>query len=73
MNSKMKAPKDAGGCSPSYAARSEQSGLAGHWSYDLNRHLGLLSAYRGEFTLLEPAEQAAQPNCTRRDNGRAGG
>lgn len=24
----------------------------GHWSYDLNRHLGLLSAYRGELACL---------------------
>ena len=28
--------------------------LAGHWSYDLNRHLGLLSAYRGELARLSP-------------------
>lgn len=56
------------------ALRAERRrGAAGHWSYDLNRHLGLLSAYRGELTLLEQAERAAQPNCTRRDNGRAGG
>lgn len=25
---------------------------AGHWSYDLNRHLGLLSAYKGELAAL---------------------
>ena len=25
---------------------------AGHWTYDLNRHLGLLSAYRGELAGL---------------------
>ncbi|HUU24726.1 MAG TPA: DUF6477 family protein [Methyloceanibacter sp.] len=38
---------------------------AAHWSYDLNRHLGLLSAYKGELANLGPgrAEQA-QPNCT---------
>lgn len=55
------------------ALRAERRrGDAGHWSYDLNRHLGLLSTYRGELTLLEQAERAAQPNCTRRDNGRAG-
>jgi hypothetical protein len=31
------------------ALRAERArGLAGHWSYDLNRHLGLLSAYKGE-------------------------
>jgi hypothetical protein len=25
---------------------------AGHWSYDLNRHLGLMGAYKGEIALL---------------------
>ena len=31
------------------ALRAERArALAGHWSYDLNRHLGLLSAYKGE-------------------------
>ena len=31
------------------ALRAERRrGLAGHWSYDLNRHLALLSAYKGE-------------------------
>lgn len=41
------------------ALRAERSrGLAGHWSYDLNRHLGLLSAYKGRAGGLarEPAE-----------------
>lgn len=28
---------------------------ANHWSYDLNRHLGLLSAYKGELATLAPA------------------
>lgn len=42
---------------------------AGHWSYDLNRHLGLLSAYKGELASLC---LEAQPNCTRRA-GRTGG
>jgi hypothetical protein len=37
---------------------------SGHWSYDLNRHLGLISAYRGELAGLSRLE--AQPNCTRR-------
>ena len=41
---------------------------SGHWSYDLNRHLGLLSAYKGELaglgcnrsrlTHIAPAEPA---------------
>ena len=48
------------------ALRAERRrGLAGHWSYDLNRHLGLLSAYKGEL-----AGAQNQPNCTRR--GKAG-
>jgi hypothetical protein len=37
---------------------------SGHWSYDLNRHLGLLSAYKGELAGLSRLE--GQPNCTRR-------
>jgi hypothetical protein len=40
--------------------------LAGHWSYDLNRHLGLLSAYRGELARFSRGRLKAQPNCTRR-------
>ena len=36
-------------------------------SYDLNRHLGLISAYKGELAGLSRLE--AQPNCTRRVNG----
>jgi uncharacterized protein DUF6477 len=28
---------------------------AAHWSYDLNRHLGLLSAYKGELAGLSPS------------------
>jgi len=44
--------------------------LSGHWSYDLNRHVGLLSAYKGELAYLSRLER--QPNRTRRggDNGR---
>ena len=47
------------------ALRAERRrALSGHWSYDLNRHLGLLSAYKGELAgLIRPK---AQPNCTRR-------
>lgn len=40
---------------------------SGHWSYDLNRHLGLISAYKGELAGLSRIE--AQPNCTRRAKG----
>ena len=40
------------------ALRAERRrALSGHWSYDLNRHLGLLSA-------LRPCQPKAQPNCT---------
>jgi hypothetical protein len=51
------------------ALRAERRrGLAGHWSYDLNRHLGLISAYKAELAGLSRAE--AQPNWTRRAKGR---
>jgi len=47
------------------ALRAErQRARSGHWSYDLNRHLGLLSAYKGELAGL--GRLKAQPNCTRR-------
>ena len=39
--------------------------LSGHWSYDLNRHVGLLSSYKGEIAYLSRLE--LQPNLTRRD------
>lgn len=49
------------------ALRAERRrALAGHWSYDLNRHLGLLSAYKGELARVAPGRLKAQPNCTRR-------
>lgn len=36
------------------ALRQERKrGRAGHWAYNLNRHLALLQAYRGERKLLE--------------------
>lgn len=48
------------------ALRAERRrALSGHWSYDLNRHLGLISAYKGKLAGLNRIE--AQPNCTRRD------
>jgi hypothetical protein len=47
------------------ALRAERTrGLAGHWSYDLNRHLGLLSAFKAELA----SYRATQLNC----NGPAG-
>ena len=42
------------------ALRAERSrGLAGHWSYDLNRHLGLLSAYKRELAALRASRRKA--------------
>lgn len=43
---------------------------ANHWSYDLNRHLGLLSAYEAEVAGLGLEGNENQPNCTRRDGGK---
>ena len=52
------------------ALRAERRrALSGHWSYDLNRHLGLLSAYKGELARFNPGRPKAQPNCTRRGRG----
>lgn len=54
------------------ALRAERNrARRGHWSYDLNRHLALLSAYRAERALLEAtagrlkrsAPVAATPSC----------
>jgi hypothetical protein len=52
---------------------------AGHWSYDLNQHLGLLSAYKGELaglganssrlSRIAPAEPTKVVGCG--DNGKA--
>jgi hypothetical protein len=42
------------------ALRAERRrGLAGHWSYDLNRHLGLLSAYKEELADVRRRRQKA--------------
>lgn len=42
------------------ALRRERSrGRAGHWSYDLNRHIGLLQAYRAERRALR--REAGKP------------
>jgi hypothetical protein len=49
-------------CLPSFAVRlraERRRGLAGHWSYDLNRHLGLLSAYKGELAALRASRRKA--------------
>ena len=43
------------------ALRAERTrGVAGHWSYDLNRHLGLLSAFKGELA----SYRAMQLSCS---------
>jgi hypothetical protein len=48
------------------ALRAERRrGLAAHWSYDLNRHLALLSAYKGELYALAEIERKTQPACAR--------
>lgn len=41
------------------ALRAERTrGRAGHWSYDLNRHIGLVQALRAETALLRQARRA---------------
>ena len=51
------------------ALRAERRrALSGHWSYDLNRHLGLLSAYKGELAGLRACRRT-QPACARLDKG----
>lgn len=35
----------------------------GHWSYDLNRHLGLLSAYKGELANLGRTVAGTSPTA----------
>jgi len=49
------------------ALRAERTrGLAGHWSYDLNRHLGLLSAFKGELAAYRAIELSCnEPDGTR--------
>lgn len=52
------------------ALRAERRrGLAGHWSYDLNRHLGLLSAYKAELAALRALRRKHQPNRACRGDG----
>ena len=39
------------------ALRAERRrALAGHWSYELNRHLGLMTAYKAELGLMRRAK-----------------
>jgi hypothetical protein len=46
------------------ALRTERRrALAGHWSYDLNRHLGLLSAYEGELAVQARVETGLSRNA----------
>jgi hypothetical protein len=37
----------------------------GHWSYDLNRHLALLSAYRAQLARVGRSQSLDQPNRSR--------
>jgi Family of unknown function (DUF6477) len=56
------------------ALRAERRrALSGHWSYDLNRHLGLLSAYKGELARLRLGPSGPQPYDTRRGRERGCG
>ena len=44
------------------ALRAERAlGRAGHWTYDLNRHLGLLQAYKAERATLKRDSPRAAP------------
>ena len=53
------------------ALRAERSrALLGHWSYDLNRHLGLISAYKGELARLSPARGSAELHPSRQGHRR---
>ena len=54
------------------ALRGRTKARAGR-PYDLNRHVGLLSAYRGEQAGLAKTVRGTQPNCTRRAKGLDGG
>jgi len=45
------------------ALRRERSrGRAGHWSYDINRHIGLLQAYKAEQMRLRTATGGSAAN-----------
>lgn len=51
------------------ALRSERSrGRAGHWTYDLNRHIGLAQAYRAEKQRLEIYRKGAKNRAARKDD-----
>jgi hypothetical protein len=50
-----------------HALRAERvRARGGHWSYDLNRHLALLSAYRGELARLGQGQSLDQAKRARR-------
>jgi hypothetical protein len=49
------------------ALRAERRrGLAGHWTYDLARHVQLLDAYRAEMAELEALSAAVKINRPRK-------
>jgi hypothetical protein len=52
------------------ALRAERRrGRAGHWSYDLNRHLGLMGAYKGEFARLNRIGRGGAAQSTSEADG----
>lgn len=57
------------------ALRAERRrALASHWSYELNRHLGLMTAYKAEFGLMRRAKfrpSRNAPDAARSTNGAA--
>lgn len=42
-----------------------QRGRAGHWTYDVNRHLGLVRAYKAEQHWLQERQRAASGQAER--------
>jgi hypothetical protein len=46
-------------------------GLAGHWTYDLARHIQLLEAYRAEMRALEAMAGNTKTNRPRKSNFRS--
>ena len=75
-NLKIK-PRKAACCSYKGGAplRAERRrALASHWSYELNRHLGLMTAYKAEFGLMRRAKfrpSRNAPAAARSTNGAA--
>ncbi|HET9573159.1 MAG TPA: hypothetical protein VFP29_05465, partial [Methyloceanibacter sp.] len=63
-SSTMRARQDAGLFWASFAARfGPRRASSGHWSYDLNRHLALVTAYKAEASRLEVEEARLRPTA----------